>query len=156
VVRLAQAVLQNDPTYGAELQAWTRRDGQSPDGVPSRAAGAAAQPQDRFPNRPYGDGPWPPAGAAEVDPLVAVLGTTGDLSGDHLRAGFALQRVLLTLTDLGLSCSMYSQPIEVASAREQLRLALGRSGAPQMVLRVGYGVPGPFAGRRPVDDVIDR
>ena len=90
-----------------------------------------------------------------ADPLVAVLGTAGDLAADHLRAGYALQRVLLTITDLGLSSSMFSQPIEVPSAREQLRLALGRYGTPQMVLRVGYGEPGRRAARRPVASVID-
>jgi hypothetical protein len=87
--------------------------------------------------------------------LVAVLGTAGDLGVDHLRAGYALQRVLLTLTDLGLCCSMFSQPIEVAAAREQLRLALGRFGTPQMVLRVGYGDPGAWSARRPPAEVID-
>ncbi len=90
-----------------------------------------------------------------ADPLVVVLGTAGDLAADHLRAGYALQRVLLTITDLGLSSSMFSQPIEVPSAREQLRLALGRYGTPQMVLRVGYGDVGPRSGRRPIADVID-
>lgn len=88
------------------------------------------------------------------EPLVAVLGTVGDLPVDHLRAGFALQRVLLTITDLGLSSSMLSQPIEVPAAREQLRLALGRYGTPQMVVRVGYADPEPATPRRPVADVI--
>jgi hypothetical protein len=86
---------------------------------------------------------------------VAVLGTAGNLAVDHLRAGYALQRVLLTITDLGLCCSMLSQPIEVPSAREQLRLALGRHGTPQMVLRIGYGDPGSSSARRPVLEVID-
>ena len=84
-----------------------------------------------------------------------MLGTSGDLATDRLRAGHALQRVLLTITDLGLACSMVSQPIEVASAREALRLALGRYGTPQMVLRIGYGDPGVQTPRRPPADVID-
>ena len=74
---------------------------------------------------------------------------------DQLVAGYALQRVLLTLTDLGLASSMFSQPIEVKAAREQLRIALGRFGCPQMVLRVGYGDDGPATPRRPVADVVD-
>ena len=94
-------------------------------------------------------------GDRATDPLVAVLGTAGDLAIDHLRAGYALQRVLLTVTDLGLAASMFSQPIEVASAREQLRLALGRYGTPQMVLRIGYADPAAPSTRRPVTDVID-
>jgi hypothetical protein len=91
----------------------------------------------------------------EREPLVAVLGTGGDLPVDQMVAGYALQRVLLTITDLGLASSMFSQPIEVKAAREQLRIALGRFGCPQMVLRVGYGESGPTTPRRPVSDVID-
>jgi nitroreductase len=91
----------------------------------------------------------------EVDPLVAVLGTPGDLAVDHLRAGYALQRVLLTVTDLGLRAAMFSQPIEVPSAREQLRLALGRFGTPQMVLRIGHGDAAPRVPRRAAEEVID-
>lgn len=50
---------------------------------------------------------------------------------------------------------MYSQPTEVPSAREQLRLALGRFGAPQMVIRIGYGQPGWPTPRRDIDEVVD-
>ena len=85
----------------------------------------------------------------------ASWGTAGDAHADQLTAGYALQRVLLTITDLGLAVSMLSQPIEVAAAREQLRLALGRFGAPQMVLRIGYGQPGAMTARRDPAEVID-
>jgi hypothetical protein len=49
---------------------------------------------------------------------------------------------------------MFSQPIEVAGVREQLRLALGRHAAPQMLLRVGYAVPAVPTPRRPVSEVM--
>jgi nitroreductase len=154
VTQMAQRVLDRDPAYLAELQAWVRADRTAPDGVPAPAAGLAPQPPDLFPQRPFGEGHDGEVREYERDPLVAVLGTVGDLAVDHLRAGYVLQRVLLTVTDLGLSSSMFSQPIEVPAAREQLRLALGRYGTPQMVLRVGYGEPGPHAARRPVAEVI--
>jgi hypothetical protein len=86
---------------------------------------------------------------------VAVLGTPADSQRDQLVAGLALQRVLLTITGSGLAASMLSQPIEVDSARERLRIALGRYGAPQMVLRIGYGQPGFPTPRRDAQDVID-
>jgi hypothetical protein len=125
----------------------TRAAQQVLDRVPGRVdAPRAVWPDATMPT----DGPGP-----EADPLVAVLGTAGDLAADHLRAGYALQRVLLTITDLGLAASMFSQPIEVASAREQLRISLGRYGTPQMVLRIGYSEPGLWPARRPVADVID-
>jgi hypothetical protein len=49
---------------------------------------------------------------------------------------------------------MISQPIEVPAAREQLRRSLGRSGMPQMALRIGYGQPAGPSRRRPVAEVL--
>ncbi len=155
ITQMAQQVLDAEPGYREELRSWTRHNGQSRDGVPLSSAGPVTAPQDLFPQRPFGDRPRMEGHDYETDPLVAVLGTAGDLAIDHLRAGYALQRVLLTITDLGLSSSMFSQPIEVPSAREQLRLALGRFGTPQMVLRIGYGDPGTHAARRSPADVVD-
>jgi nitroreductase len=86
--------------------------------------------------------------------LVAILGGGGDTAADRIAAGQALQRVLLAATAAGLAASMISQPIEVRAAREQLRRALHRDSAPQMLLRLGYGVPGSPTPRRPLDDVL--
>jgi hypothetical protein len=63
--------------------------------------------------------------------------------------------VLLTATRLGLAVSMLSQPVEVPAVRERLRVLLGRVSVPQMVLRVGFGVPTPKTPRRPAEAVID-
>jgi hypothetical protein len=43
----------------------------------------------------------------------------------------------------------------VSAARERLRRALHRHGAPQMLLRLGYGTPGSPTPRRPLDEVLD-
>jgi len=155
IAHAANRVLQRDVAYAAELAAWTHRDGVAVDGVPADVGGFNAGPQDLLPQRPFSDLVRMAGENVEDDPLVAVLGTIGDRPVDQLRAGYALQRVLLTITDHGLASSMLSQPIEVASAREQLRISLGRSGTPQMVLRVGYGDPASATPRRPVADVID-
>lgn len=155
ISQAANRVLNRDAHYVAELAAWTRPDETANDGVPALAGGPSAEPQDLFPQRPFGERPRAPGRDFESEPLVAVLGTAGDLPTDQLTAGHALQRVLLTVTDLGLAASMLSQPIEVASAREQLRLALGRYGTPQMVLRVGYGQQGVTTTRRDPSEVID-
>jgi hypothetical protein len=88
------------------------------------------------------------------EPLMAVLGGSGDWPADQVQAGQALQRVLLTATDLGLAASMFSQPIEAASVREQLRLALGRRAAPQMLIRFGYPRPAPPSPRSAVADRV--
>jgi nitroreductase len=155
ITHAADRVLQRNPAYATELASWTRRAGAPLDGVPAGAGGFSAEPQDLLPQRPFSDLVRLPGKDFEEEPLIAVLGTAGDGPGDHLHAGYALQRVLLTITDHGLASSMLSQPIEVPSAQEQLRIALGRYGTPQMVLRVGYGDPTTATPRRPVGDVID-
>jgi nitroreductase len=154
VAQYADQVLMRNAAYRTELAAWTR-DGATPDGVPAEAGGPRPEPQDLLPARPFSDRSRAPGRDFEAQPLVAVLGTTGDSPGDQVVAGQALQRVLLTATDLDLAVSMISQPIEVPGAREQLRLALGRAGPPQMVLRIGYGLTGTPTPRRAVADVLD-
>jgi hypothetical protein len=85
-----------------------------------------------------------------------VLGGAGDWPSDQLQVGQALQRVLLTATDLGLAASMFSQPIEVPGIRTQLRRALARQDTPQMLLRFGYATSTPHSPRRPVSEVLAR
>jgi nitroreductase len=154
VAHAANRVLERDPEYVAELVRWTRR-APAPDGVPVSAGGPAGEPQDVLPQRSFGARTRAPGRDFEPEPLVAVLGSPGDWDTDQIVAGQALERVLLTATHAGLAVSMLSQPIEVPSAREQLRLALGRYGTPQVVLRIGYGQPGFPTPRRPVSEVID-
>jgi nitroreductase len=154
IVRVAHRVLGRDPDYRAELASWIRT-GPAPDGVPAEAGGPLGEPHDLLPPRDFGIRHRTPGRDFEPEPLVAVLGLPGNTPGDQIAAGQVLQRLLLTATDAGLAVSMLSQPIEVPSAREQLRLALGRSGTPQMVLRIGYGQPGWPTPRRAVDEVID-
>ncbi|MCZ7420094.1 nitroreductase [Verrucosispora sp. WMMA2121] len=154
IARGAHRVLERDPAYRAEREAWVRA-GTEPDGVPVTASGPRAEPQDLLPSRGFGGTQRAPGRDFEPEPLVAVLGSAGNTAVDQVVAGQALQRVLLTATDAGLSVSMLSQPIEVPSAREQLRLSLGRFGTPQMVMRIGYGQPGWPTPRRSVDEVLD-
>lgn len=66
----------------------------------------------------------------------------------------ALQRVLLTATDLGLAASIFTQPIDHPATRERLRAVCRRPFPPYAVLRFGYGIAPHHSGRRPVTDVI--
>jgi nitroreductase len=163
IAQSADRVLRRDPAYREELSHWAdpgladpgRADpGRAGVGVPALAAARAAEPQDLLPQRAYAGRPRAPGRDFEPEPLIAILGSAGDSAGDQIGAGQALQRVLLTATDAGLATSMISQPIEVAGAREQLQRSLGRSGTPQMAVRIGYGDPGAVTPRRPVDAVI--
>lgn len=150
----ADRVLRRDFRYQAELSTWVHADA-APDGVPVAAGAPAHEPQDLLPQRSFGERRRPAGRDFEAEPLVAILGSGGDRPIDQLIAGQALQHLLLTATDAGLASSMISQPIEVPAAREQLRRSLGRTGVPQMALRIGYGRPGRPTPRRPLEEVLD-
>jgi nitroreductase len=154
LVQAAHDLLGRDAAYQAELSGWVRRDAAATDGVPVSAGGPAPRPYDLLPRRDFGGAELPAHRDFEREPLVAVLGSAGDWPADQVTAGQALQRVLLTATDRGLAASLFSQPIEVGSVREQLRLALGRRAAPQMLMRFGYAPSAPPTPRRPVAEVM--
>ncbi|MDI6098720.1 nitroreductase [Actinoplanes sp. NEAU-A12] len=138
IAHSADRVLRRDLHYQAEMITWAEADTAS-GGVPSRAAAPVTEHQDLLPQRAFTDRQRATGRDYEPEPLVAILGVATDRRLDQIIAGQALQKVLLTATDAGLSTSMISQPIEVPAARDQLRRSLGRSGYPQLALRIGYG-----------------
>src|SRR6056297_284138 len=93
---------------------------------------------------------------AEESPLLVVLGTGSNHEPDWLRAGQALERVLLTATRAGLQASYLNQPVQVPSLRAELADVTSLR-FPQIILRLGYPDtaldPAP---RRPVDEVLER
>ncbi|WP_433719516.1 Acg family FMN-binding oxidoreductase [Actinoplanes sp. CA-051413] len=148
IAQSTDRVLRRDPAYQERLSGWVRTEAAG-DGIPVAAVARVGEPQDLLPQRTYGHRPRAPGRDFEPEPLIAILGSTGDTATDQINAGQALQRVLLTATDAGLATSMISQPIEVTGAREQLSRSLGsRSGTPQMALRIGYGQAGRPTPRR--------
>jgi nitroreductase len=155
LVRAADRSLTQSEAYRAELAAWTRNDAAG-DGVSPRAGGPPPDTHDLLARRDFGGVALKPGREFERDPLVAVLGSRGDLPLDDLVAGQALQRVLLTAARAGLVTSLISQPIEVPAVREELRVGLRRFGSPKMLFRIGYGIPGTPSSRRPVADVLLR
>jgi hypothetical protein len=89
----------------------------------------------------------------EPYPTILVLSTAGDAPDQWLRAGQALQRVLLVATGRGLAATPMSQPLEIPSLRELF--AAGSTGRwAQVVLRVGYGKPTAATPRRPLGEVL--
>lgn len=153
-VRTADRMLNADPAYVAELRAWSTAADHQVEGVDPDAAGAAPHPAELLARRDFGGAAHERTRDLSRHPLVAVFGGAGDGPADEVRAGMALQRVLLTAADLGLATAMYSQPIEVPEVRERLRRWLGRSYEPQLVLRFGYAPTTCYTNRRPVADVI--
>lgn len=142
----AHRVQSASPAFLQEWEAWTGAADGEPVGVPARRGGLPPAANDVWMLRDFtggvpGDEPWGPE--FDATPLVLVISMPHDLPAAHLRAGQAMQRVLLTATALGLSCSVLSAPVEVESTRRQLGLLAGRPVHPQILVRVGHGdVPG--------------
>jgi len=154
LVRRAEHQQQDDPQFAEELSRWTFDGRTRRDGVP-RAAGGPRPPagglvvlRDFAPDLPR------PVRDYESDPLFGVLLSHGDTPLDQLRAGQALQRLLLTATTNGAAACVLSQPVELPAARVALRKLLAGAGHPQLVLRLGMASPTPSTPRRPVHDVL--
>ncbi|GAB3147537.1 nitroreductase family protein [Amycolatopsis stemonae] len=141
-----------DPAFLAEWRHWTARSPDSRDGVPEYAAGAMPSNNGGWVLRDFGSVPRDRTDHSE--PLVMVIGSFDDDRTDRIRAGQAMQRVLLTATAAGLDASFISQPVEVPAVRAELRRLLGGGLWPQIVLRLGRGAPVPWTPRRAVDDVL--
>jgi nitroreductase len=150
----AERDLLADPGYRAELARWTGgiRDR---DGIPSSALGPR-DPSGRAPVRDFTPDRHEPVGYDwfEEAPRLAVLSTADGTRKDWMHAGQALQRVLLAATLRGIAVAPLTQPLETADA---WLVRDPRDGVeqPQMILRLGYGLPVPGSPRRPVSDVLD-
>jgi hypothetical protein len=95
-----------------------------------------------------------PGAAFEQNPQLAVLSTRGEGPAEWLRAGQALERVLLEATAHGVSTSLLNQALEHRELRWLIRDPLGAWSRPQAVIRFGYGPPVPPTPRRPLEDVV--
>jgi hypothetical protein len=156
-VRSADRRLRRDSRYRAELTAWTGPGPAHPDGVPHAAFG----PWDALETLPLRDfgltRPTEPRRTAhfEARPTLVVLSTADDSREQWLRAGQALERVLLTAAVRGLAATPMSQPLELPALRELLADANGMA-RPQVILRLGYGPACPASPRRALSEVLVR
>ncbi|EST39732.1 hypothetical protein N566_00340 [Streptomycetaceae bacterium MP113-05] len=146
---------EQDPARRAESRSWVRDDGR--DGIPLTALGS----RDRRGALPLRDfaaaGPTGRRTAADFERRanIGVLTTRGDRPSDWVTAGQALERVLLTATDLGVRTSLFFQAIEWPGIRAALHTYdPGMGPNPQMLIRFGYGPPGPDTPRRRLRDVM--
>src|SRR5919197_556685 len=154
----ADAIENLNPAYRAELRAWTTDDPVRRDGVPGTAVPHIdAGSDDEIPIRDFdthGTGGLPTATHSSRNQCLVLLGTSGDAPADWLRAGEALERVLLEITRHGYVASPLTQVTEVPSARAQLRRRLGILGYPHVLLRVGRAAMTPGSRRRRLVDVL--
>lgn len=173
---------QADQAIRAELRRWTRpADSAAREGVPAwswvtpgpaAGPGAAARPQAAGAARPPGrrqEGPWHDRlaqrdfgepgllpGGGPAASATAVLTTPGDDPADALRAGQALHRLMLHAATRWVFASLHSQPLELPSARAQIRARLALDGAVQMLMQFGRSNTAAATARRPVDEIIER
>jgi nitroreductase len=142
--------------HRVELCRWIGTEGD--DGVPAAALGA--QPDGvPAPVRDLGyAAPMTPrpSGSYEPVPHLTVLATARDEPADRLRAGQALQRVLLTATVKGVAASFLYQPMELHDMEDREDGWWPWPECPQIIIRFGYGPPGPGTPRRPVESILDR
>jgi len=155
LLRRADHLQEDDPDYQVELRKWTVERAGCDDGVPLSAGGPRPLGGNLLALRRYHSDDATVVRSFEQDPLVAVLATSGDTVRDQVRAGQALQRVLLTAAAAGLSASFLSQPMEVPFTRGALRQLIGGRDHPQTVLRLGYGQSLARTKRRSVAAVSD-
>jgi nitroreductase family protein len=142
-----------EPARTTERQAWVGGRGRD-DGIPIRSLGP--RPSElRTAFRDLGQAVDVPRDYAtfETAPTVAVLSTLHDERVDWLRAGQALERLLLTGTAAGLSASFLNQPLEQDDLRWLVRSPATGVGHSHMILRLGYGGEVPATPRRPLADV---
>ena len=143
-----------DPDFVAELERWTGHGEARPDGVPAAAGGPLPRPNATWVLRDYSGGTHRPDDDVEAEPLIAVLSVHADGPREEVRAGQALERVLLTATTHGLAVSFLSQLVECPDVRELMRRLISGTRPPQVVLRIGQGWPVPATPRRPLTDLL--
>jgi hypothetical protein len=161
VARLSQKAdsIENlNPAYRAELRSWTTDDPRRSDGVQALAVPHVdGDSQDEVPIRDFdtrGMGWLPSRTASSRNQCLTLICTDGDAAEDWVRAGEALERVLLEITRQGFAASPLTQVTEVPSGRAELRRQLNLQDNPHVLLRIGRAPLTPATRRRAIADVL--
>ena len=148
-----------DPAYRAELRAWTAGDPRRPDGVPLHGnPHGDSHAHDDLPIRSFNthNMRWrPPETRASHEQCLLLLGTRHDTATAWLRAGEALEHILLEITRRGYAASPITQVIEVERTNALLRRELDLAMYPHVLLRVGRAPATPATRRRRLVDVLE-
>lgn len=142
IIHLADEREVHDEDRLHERMRWIggRRDG---DGVPTSAAGPLPQGPAMVRDLSAGFGPPDrPHEIFEHKAPIAVLSTPVEDTRAWLRAGLALQRLLLVATSYDVTVSFLNQALEYADLRDEVRTLIGRPSWPQLILRCGYPAHG--------------
>ncbi len=155
LVHAADQRFRAQPSYRAELAEWTFAAPGRRDGIPPEAFGPWSA-LEAMPIRDFGL-VQPPrqrrTSVFEPDPMLAVLRTFGDGPTAWLRAGQAIERVLLTATVRGLSTTLMTPPLEIPQLRDLL-IDQRTGETAQAIVRIGYGPATAPTPRRPLYEVL--
>jgi len=148
-----------DVAYRAELRAWTSGDPHRLDGVPAMAVPRRGDGlPGELPTRDFdteGLGWLPSEARSTSNQCLLLLGSRQDTPVAWLRAGEALERVLLEITRQGYAASPLTQVIEVAATNALLRQELELTMHPHVLLRVGRAPTTPASRRRRLVDMLE-
>ena len=158
LARAAERAMLNDLDVQSEVEAWTPTpESRRRDGVPTAAYARRPIAQvDDLPQRDFDQnrGHGTEVAVARAPGVIGVIVTPSDLQEDWLRAGQALERLLIVAAERGAFAAIHSQLTEVRHLRDELRRELLAAGHPQLLLRFGYAPDGHRTPRRPVDEVF--
>lgn len=148
-----------DQVARADIARWSRTAASGArDGIPARAfpAQPVSEPG-RLRQRDFdlgrGIGFDPAPGACPA--ATAVLFTLGDRRRDWLKAGQALQRLLLRAASRWVFASLYTQPLESAQIRHMVNERLRLPGIPQVILQCGLADTTHPTSRRSTADLVE-
>jgi hypothetical protein len=160
LARAAERLGGFDDQVREETKEWTPAPHSSRrDGVPARAYSQGppvAGPRD-LPGRDFDVERGFGSGERSQQPSgpIAVLTTEHDGPADWLRAGQALESVLLTAAAEWAFAAIHSRLTEVTHLRTELQRELATAAYPQLLLRFGYADTAATTPRRSPDEVLD-
>jgi nitroreductase len=147
-----------NPIFQEELRRWTRPEhSMSRDGVSARAFSATApDPDERLALRDFDLGRH--TGRLQVggppSAMTAILITAGDTPVDWLRAGQALNRMLIHAASRWVFADLNSEPMESPLIRALITDRLALPGVPHLLLEFGRARTAAATGRRPVGELL--
>ena len=138
-----------------ESRSWTIDRPAGPFGIPKDVL-APLDAEARVPVRDFGfrSDLWFPTLRFEFTPQLMLLTTHHDRTADWLRAGQAMERILLVLTAHDLRASMMYQAFEWQDLRWLLRDPHSGVCEPQMLIRFGHGPEGRATPRRSAREIL--
>ena len=165
LVEAAARWQQRNPIVRDELRNWTRdRGSDTRDGVPASAytalPGDEADAPDAWDSAltrrdfDQGRGEGQLEAGGPPPSVTAILVTPTDTPTDWLRAGQALNRMLVRAAGSWVFAALNSQPMESPPLRTLVRSRLFLPGAPQMLLEFGRAHTAAATARRPVEDLM--